>query len=1645
MDSFNTFSDARLIWGAGLRRDAAATDRLLALLRATPPAASERLFALAWSLGRLGEASAIAPLRVLASQATQPTVRRMATEAVRALLSGDALAAFQQAQREKLPVNLQASMVDAPTLEKALRRHLGMGSSRNRSNAQGLLYSLYLIGDEMCREVLRAILPEVPLVRGWMQPVRYLFKAAEYREDPLFFGLLARRFDECQASGADGQPWSVGTRTYLRRRVCRTLRRLASAGDASVYASMAAGVLLAYDHKSLLKHCDVSSVPVALRPLAQQRGEKPPQLIDEAYAFNVILYGGQVRLERPGTGSWRAGVQRARATQKTARSRIESHPKVWDAAPDVLMRLLMESDVREVLRFASRALEDNPGYCRTLSAEQTLALLQHAELQLVVLGFSRLLIGDLVVEGSLLDAAFGAMYRMLASGSPRLVEQAVSWLGQQHAALLERPAVMARLLLGDHAMIREQVRALVDAAALDDADQAALLDALVGQMVRVSPAVPLLDEVIAFATRALPAAMRAVPSPLVVDLLASGSPRLEAFAAQLLLSTGERPEWMVIQGLLDSSAPFARRVGLGFIGALDDETLAEHERSVIALVTHPMSDVREGVRLLIRRMVADPAQARVVADELLSLLPTQPEHIAASLEATLTRDLADTIASMMATDPVPLRTQMAALLHRGANAPISRVGLWLLSLQGDAVLMDERGLLLALASHENAALRESVRPLLKALGERHPAFGRSFAEQLLGRMLSPVFGGGPYNLHFAPPPGQSAQSAVLDSYQLSRRRQGWPDDDGGLLQAPPGAPIELVGAQQDDCTSAWQDIGFPFWLAGTELQRFQADSNGWARFSGIWKGTYDSAQAWAQNSGVAVFPWWSDLKTAADGFVRTWLIGDEGARVRVIEWRVWPYYSMRATNNITLTFQACLHEDRQRIVYRYGPRDITGDPRQARVAAVGVKLSTTAGTDGRVRDFFGLHGTPSGTRPAFRTDLSCFGDTPSYPGTSNTGLLSTAGRGLASVQARFRDIGQTLLEAFSGIVSALPLAEVEGLLAHPLMPVQELAARILLIHTTPAAALPPHLVQMLLDSHHASVRVVGVDLIGQLSTASLLAAPATVHRLATHRHADVRRKARDLITRLVEADVAFGAGLVKPLLEDLDQHADHAPEVSETLRRILKALPVEILRENAALLLDGILHPLDETRKAFRVTARRVVEGDLTFCLSFSQALLDRMDGSSFGDVQQLASSLIIILRDLLAELPEDELLDEELIYGLCAHSHPEMRQAAEPLLARVMVHDPALAVTVGVRLLQTVTRDGPATAAEAHIQRLLGGLSDDAAIAHPQLIVQAIRIGRTGLADVALHRMRALVAVHGVGQMFTDALVSMLFWRETYEGAHEDIVAILEADLVSFLGGVPPRSVWRLLKARTVPAQLLGARLLANNFRAEQISLKKLAELSDHDLVAVRQTSWAFYEQSVGRLRANIGDGLGILDASWDDSRAFAFRFFGSKFDDDVLTAEVLVSIVDSTREDVQAFGRKLIGRHFGAEDGPEYLRKLSQHPAPNVELFVTNYLDQYAAGQPERLVMLMPYFKRVLARVNRGRAAKARVLAFLRQELARSAEMAAPIAELLGWMSVMQQVGDRATALELMLDITERYPALSVPIQVQPVAHRQGGRDAV
>ncbi|MGD2183061.1 HEAT repeat domain-containing protein [Lusitaniella coriacea] len=284
--------------------------------------------------------------------------------------------------------------------------------------------------------------------------------------------------------------------------------------------------------------------------------------------------------------------------------------------------------------------------------------------------------------------------------------------------------------------------------------------------------------------------------------------------------------------------------------------------------------------------------------------------------------------------------------------------------------------------------------------------------------------------------------------------------------------------------------------------------------------------------------------------------------------------------------------------------------------------------------------------------------------------------------------------------------------------------------------------------------------------------------------------------------------------------------------------------------------------------------------------------------------------------------------------------------------------------------------------------------------------------------------------------LINLLLLPERHDGIHPDLVLLLRDFIPGWMGEISREMAMKLLRAKSSATQELGGLVLSThcNDWVSDFSVPEIVKLASHEIVAVREATRSMFAQKLDSIRTHPQELLSavrLLEAKWEDSRLFARDIFNT-FSSEEWTPEVMVSICDSVREDVRQFGRNLVINNFQQEYGQDYLLKFSEHPSADMQIFATNYLEEYAKGQHARLRQLTPYFVTVLSQVNRSRVAKDRVLAFLEEEAQNSEESARIVAEILTQQSLTRAIGDKAKTIETMLKIARKYPEIELPLRV-------------
>ncbi len=426
------------------------------------------------------------------------------------------------------------------------------------------------------------------------------------------------------------------------------------------------------------------------------------------------------------------------------------------------------------------------------------------------------------------------------------------------------------------------------------------------------------------------------------------------------------------------------------------------------------------------------------------------------------------------------------------------------------------------------------------------------------------------------------------------------------------------------------------------------------------------------------------------------------------------------------------------------------------------------------------------------------------------------------------------------------------------------------------------------------------------------------------------------------------------------------------------------------------------------------------------QSLTDG-DGPLAADVAE--TMLLVFGRQLRRIGPE-------VIRDLLGHELPEVQRLAGDL---VLNHD-RLAQQPPEDVLRALLGAGNALVREVGV-RIIGQLPDDVLKRSIDVLAALSRSEHPDVRDAIRPVVRRLaLADRALATRIAGMLVEALLVPGAPEGVPSHTCRLLREDFRDHLASISAETVFRLLDSRSGPAQEVGGMLLATNVRPSEITVERIVKLAGSEILSVRQAAWRMCREGVDRLRREAATAVRLLDARWEDSRQFGFQLFRERFTVAELTPAILVSICDSMRPDVQQFGREMITRLFQEEFGHEYLTRLSEHPSTAMQAFNTNFLDRYAADNPERLQELTPYFLSVLSRVNKGRVAKQRVLDFLQREATKSEAAAQTVAEILTRQSATGAIGDRARTIEIMNRLRTVYPDLPLPLTVRPVEARGG-----
>lgn len=634
----------RAIWRAGELKIKEAAPILLKLIGSDK---ALRDYCICWALGFCADDSAIPTLaKLYQNTATPDMVRRIACEALLKLSDEKTKAEFRDDLINGLPQNLSymARQGSAAEFEKALNEYL----QSDEHLRFAVLEKLYLIDNENVRPALLNLLRNAPMKPNYFRPIRHIFKAAEYRRDAETFGILAYRFEKSRAqfkayqklskeskypmwvnigngysqanyikdaykevrSEASRIGYSSRTRSFLRNRIWRTLRRLAELGDLD-YVKMAVGVLLPFSDAADAQSVKESSFyDSAKRDYTKVYWDK----FATYGAFNQILYKNSPRYYlRPNTSAWRCkSVYRPGTAAPAARE--EAYPQLWEKRPQGLLHLIAESRCTPVIEFAVKALDACEEFCASLDDETIVMILERPFEVTTKLGFK-------LAQTRYNPASPNKVLTLALANSwfKTARQTAHKWIQQSRGFFLQDTKFMAALVLSDKSDTRAFAGDLLQSSASAQINAGRLASLLLQEIVKLDESkADIATEAAEIIWNRFQPQLNTIDLNAVLVLLNHSVPAIQELGARILLhhqTPVEKLPETVMTTLIGSPFESLRTIGIQLFGKLSDEILVRREGIILAFAMHELADIREAIRPVIHRLCYPSGQSSLLTDE----------------------------------------------------------------------------------------------------------------------------------------------------------------------------------------------------------------------------------------------------------------------------------------------------------------------------------------------------------------------------------------------------------------------------------------------------------------------------------------------------------------------------------------------------------------------------------------------------------------------------------------------------------------------------------------------------------------------------------------------------------------------------------------------------------------------------------------------------------------------------------------------------------------------------------------------------------------------------------------------------------------------------------------------------------------------
>lgn len=249
-------------------------------------------------------------------------------------------------------------------------------------------------------------------------------------------------------------------------------------------------------------------------------------------------------------------------------------------------------------------------------------------------------------------------------------------------------------------------------------------------------------------------------------------------------------------------------------------------------------------------------------------------------------------------------------------------------------------------------------------------------------------------------------------------------------------------------------------------------------------------------------------------------------------------------------------------------------------------------------------------------------------------------------------------------------------------------------------------------------------------------------------------------------------------------------------------------------------------------------------------------------------------------------------------------------------------------------------------------------------------------------------------------------------------------------LTDTPIDQVLALLDHSDTSYQELGARLFAaKKPEVDQFNLEQLRQLAHNQIALCRNEA----RNMIIQVKEQLTDELliNLVETHWDDTRNWGFAYMRT-MSVDQFTPTLIYGLIDSARQDVQAFGMEMVEIHFADLDITELLLRSSE----STDLFVQEYalsLAEKIDWDADKVTKLELFFRTILFKVHQARKAKQMTLDLLIQLSKTDRTIAKKIVPLL---SDIAHVGGKRDFEQILFTLTQiktLYPEIESPLQLR------------